>query len=290
MPRASQKHDSTVDTALRNWRQGDVCLDAGLEFVRAADLSRPGSPAALHAAGLLQEQGEQLPTGPVSVSEEVPGFVVLTQTCDIVRPNVQRPYVEVSPLIAVSSQLVEDARCLRRPAFAYIPATSGRLLVVDLDRVMTIEKTVVATWHRVPGWSTDDQARAFAEALSRKRMRFAFPDDFVAITGKLQDRLRRRHNRQHPEGAHLRALREIRVRAAPAWDADEVSLSFWFIKDQEPDGFPSAWPDFVDEWVALLNLSVRFQIELAVACGLDDLTARDYLESDRLDLDSLSGP
>src|SRR5579872_2555403 len=255
MPKASQKRDSEADTALRNWRQGDVCLDAGLEFIHVADLSQPGSPAASHAAGLLQEQGDQLPIEPVPIIEEVTGFVVLSQTCDIVRSYVQRPYVEVSPLISVSDECLEDVRCLRRPAFGYIPATAGRLLVADLDRVMTIEKTVVATWHRVPGWITDDQARAFSEVLSRKRMRFAFPDDFVAITGKLQERLRRRHNRQHPEGAHLRALREIRVRAAPAWDSDQVSLGFWFIKDQEPDGITVAWQELVEQWVALLDQS-----------------------------------
>jgi hypothetical protein len=234
---------------------------------------------------LLREQEDQLPTVPVPISEEVAGFVVLTQTCDIVRSNAQRPYVEVSPLISVSDEFLEDVRCLRRAAFGYIPATAGRLLVADLDRVMTIEKTVVATWHRVPGWVTDDQARAFSEALSRKRIRFAFPDDFVAITGKLQQRLRKRHNRQHPEGAHLRALREIRVRAAPAWDADHVALSFWFIKDQEPDGVSSAWQGFAEQWVALLDQSGRFQIEFAISCRLEDLTARDYL-----DLDSLSSP
>jgi hypothetical protein len=289
MLRASQEYDSAVDAALSDWRQGDVCLDAGLEFVHVADLSRPSSNAALHAAELLQTQGGHLPTEPVPISEEVPGFVVLTQTCDIVRSNVQRPYVEVSPLIPASSQFVEDVRRLRRPAFAYIPVTAGRLLVADLDRVMTIEKAVIATWHRVPGWSTDDQARLFAEALSRKRVRFAFPDDFVAITGKLQDHLRRRHNRQHPEGAHLRALREIRVRAAPTWDAAEVSLSFWFIKDENPNGHPAAWSDWVDKWIGLLDQSGRFQIDTVIACRLEDLTARDYVETDRLDLDTLSG-
>jgi hypothetical protein len=154
---------------------------------------------------------------------------------------------------------------------------------------MTIEKAVVATWNRVPGWRTDDQARAFAEALARIRSRFAFPDDFVAITTKLQERLRGRHNRQHSEGAHLRALREIRVRAAPAWDAHEVALGVWFIKDDEPPSVAAAWSDWVEAWTALLDQSGRFQVEFAVACRLEDLTARDYVESDLLDLNFLSG-
>lgn len=288
MPHAPQEHDPAANMAIRNWRQGDVCLDLGLEFVHVADLSRPGSAAAVHARELLHEQGEQLPDGTVSLSENVLGFVVLTQTCDIVRPNAQRPYVEVSPLIRVAPEFVEEVRRLRRPAFAYVPATAERGLVADLDRVMTIEKAVVATWSRIPGWITDGQMRAFAEALVRMRTRFAFPDDFVAITASLQECFRRRHNRQHVEGAHLRALQEIRVRAAPAWDAREVNLGLWFIKDEEPLDVAAAWPHWVDTWVALLDQTGRFQVEFAVACRLEDLTARDYVESDRLDLDALS--
>jgi hypothetical protein len=289
VPKASQEFGLIVDAALRNWRQGDVCLDANLDFIHTGDLSRPGSSAAMHAAQVLREQGEQLPTGPVPLSENVPGFVILTQTCDIIRSSALRPYVEVSPLVRVPAEFVEDVRRLRRPAFAYIPVTAKHHLVADLDRVMTVEKAVVATWRRVPGWVTDDQMRAFAEALARMRARFAFPDDFVAITAKLQERFRKRHSKQHPEGIHLRALREIRVRAAPAWDSAKVRLGFWFIKDAEPLGVAPAWADWVDNWMALLDQSGRFQVEYAVACRLEDLTARDYVESDRLDLDALSG-
>ena len=88
----------------------------------------------------------------------------------------------------------------------------------------------------------------------------------------------------------LRALREIRVRAAPGWDADAVSLTFWFIKEQEPQGVTPAWSDWTDEWIGLIDRSGRYRIEVAVACRLRDLTAQDYIESDRLDLDFLSGP
>lgn len=288
MPAAPQEPDPTIDCAMAHWRQGDVCLDAGLEFIHLVDLSRKGSIVAAHAAQQLQQTGEPIPTGASPVTDSVPGFVVLTQTCDIVRPNAQRPYLEVSPLIRVSVAFVEEVRRLRRPAFAYVPAVAERQLVADLDRVMTVEKNVVAGWHRVPGWHTDDQARAFAEALARKCSRFAFPDDFVAMISRLQQRLRRRHDRQHPEGAHLRALREIRVRAAPSWDDDQVNLGFWFIKDDDPPG--PAWADLVDEWMALLDAARRFRVEFAVACRLEDIAAKDYIESDRLDLDSLSGP
>lgn len=58
---------------------------------------------------------------------------------------------------------------------------------------MTVEKAVVASWTRTDGCRTDEQRRAFATALSRKRARFAFPDDFVAAARQLQDRLADKH-------------------------------------------------------------------------------------------------
>jgi hypothetical protein len=234
-------------------------------------------------------QEESLTDGPIPLADTVSGFVVVTQTCDVVRTSFRRPYIEVTPLVCVSAGFLEEVRRLRRPAFAYVPATAQQRLVADLDRVMTVEKAVVAKWRRIPGWTTDDEARAFAEALARKRVRFAFPNDFIAITRKLQNRLQRQHNRRNPEGAHLRALREIRVRAAPAWDAEAVSLGFWFIKEEEPQNATPAWPEWTDQWIRLIDQSERYQIEFAISCRLRDLTAEDYIESDRLDLDALSG-
>ena len=69
----------------------------------------------------------------------------------------------------------------------------------------------------------------------------AFPDEFEMAANRLQKRWLEKHDKQSPEGAHLRALREIRVRAAPSWDASEVHISFWFVKESDPVGFPAAW-------------------------------------------------
>ena len=97
-------------------------------------------------------------------------------------------------------------------------------LVADLDRVMTIEKTGVAVWERTEGCRTDDDAHRLSLALARKRVRTAFPDDFVAFARPLMDRISLKHDKRSDQGHALRALREIRVRAAPSWDADAVEL------------------------------------------------------------------
>ena len=47
-------------------------------------------------------------------------------------------------------------------------------------------------------------------------------------------------------------------------------------------------PAHVDQWLALFDQTGRFRLEPPVACRQDDMTARDYVESDHLDLDRLS--
>jgi hypothetical protein len=285
---ATAEQIEEINAALQFWRQGDVTLAAGLEFLHLADLSSPLSGASQQAAKSITESGGALTADPNPLLEEVPGLVMLSQTCDIVRSCRQRPFVEVAPLVVMQPEQLEAVRRLRRPAFVYVPAVAAHGLVGDLDRIMTLEKSIVARWQRVPGWDTDDEATSFAEGLARKWARFAFPDDFNDAATELRNRLTTRHEKVHAEGAHLRALREIRVRAAPSWDDEAVLLAFWFIKETEPEGHPPAWDEWVDEWTGLFHQSNRFTVEAAIACRLEDITGQDYVESDRLDLDQLS--
>ena len=283
----TREDEEVIDQALRTWRQGDVSLDAGLVFLHLADLSRPHSPASCQAAASL---GEEIDPGSAPVLDEVRGMVMLSQSCDVVRGCRDRPFVEVAPVIEVSGRLVEEIRRLKRPAFAYVPATAEVRLVADLDRTMTAEKALVAGWTRTPGWETDEERRSFADAIARKRSRFAFPDDFVAAAEALQRRLADKHDKQTPEGAHLRALREIRVAATPSREGGPVHLAWWFIKDSDPEDVDAYWPKFLDRWLDLFDRSGRFRVDSAIACRLEDLTAQDYVESDLLDLDRLSIP
>ena len=285
------RHDEgAVDKALGTWRQGDVCRDAGLEFLHLADLSCPHSPASRQAAASLAEDGEVIEAGPTPVLDAVRGMVMLSQTCDVIRPCQDRPFVDVAPLIEMPERKIEEIRRLKRPAFAYVPATAEDRLVADLDRTMTVEKALVAGWTRTPGWETDDERRDFVLALARKRSRPAFPDDFVAAARPFQRRLVDKHDKETPEGAHLRALREIRVRAVPSWDDDPVYLDWWFIKDSDPEAVDADWPAFLEGWLALFDRSGRFRLDTPIVCRLEDMTARDYVESDLLDLDRLSIP
>ena len=99
-----------IDTALREWRQGDLALDEQW-FIHAGDPSEPLTDAAA-------EGGE---AGLQALTSEVAGLVV-TQTCDIVRTCVTRPYVEVAPLVRVGADDLLAIQRRRRPGHTTLPA------------------------------------------------------------------------------------------------------------------------------------------------------------------------
>lgn len=204
---------SLVDAALKQWRQGD-CVVGEQWFVHRLAPRLPLTPQAAAAA----KEGADL------AEAEVRGFVVISQSCDLARLCVERPYVEVAPLVEVDTADLQMIKRDRRPRYAFIAGLQASNLVGDLDRVMTVEKAVVAAWERIPGCGTDPERRVFAQALARKRTRFAFPNDFTELASKLRGRMQEKHGKQTDEGEALRALREIRVRAAPSWDHEAVDI------------------------------------------------------------------
>ncbi|MHB8255456.1 MAG: hypothetical protein ACYDEV_17650 [Acidiferrobacter sp.] len=269
---------ASPDTILASWRQGDCVLGSQWFVHRIAKWS-----AVAEVREVLAQADADL------VETEVSGFIVVTQTCDIVRPCADRPFVELCPLVEVDTDRLEEIKRCRRPAYAFVPRLSAKRLVTDLDRVMTVEKPLVATWERTPGWETDTEARAFALALSRKRARFAFPDDFSVLAKKLLGRLSGKHEKNTDEGRGLRTLQEIRVQASPSWDAAQVDIFFWFIREEgSPDFEGKNWADLLSGWLKLVPATDRFRSILGQVTTLEDMTARQYVDSDPLDLDYVS--
>ena len=154
---------------------------------------------------------------------------------------------------------------------------------------MTVEKAVIAGWTRVEGVQNESDARRFQFALTRNRARAAFPDDFVRLISELTRRISAKHDAESDEGRALRALREIRIRAEPSWSAEEIRIMFWFIHD---DGSPlfegKGWNTYREQWLRRVPTAGRFHSIDGAVQTLDDLTAREYVESDPLDLDHLS--
>lgn len=261
-----------IDDITKVWRQGDCVLQT-CDFYYQANPEFPITASDID------------PEDPL-VADEVDGLCILTQTCDIVRKCLERHFLEVAPLVKVDDQVLIEVKKGLRPAYAYIPGVASQNLVADLDRTMTVEKSCLKMWDRIEGCSNDADIRSFGDALARKRARFAFPDDFNILATKLQDRIKKKHAKDSSEGKALRSLREIRVRAAPSWEATgSVDVMFYFIKDDEDFEDNSGT---VEQWLKLIPDSKRFKPINGVMCTLEDITAKEYIESDRLDLDHLS--
>lgn len=264
---------NALTAQLQTWRQGD-CFVGEFWFITRIDPDGVLTDDALPAAADAGDNSE---------TEEL-GFMVVTQTCDLVRDCSKRPFVEISPLVKIDSDSdfanIKRGRVLR---YVFIPGLENQRLVADLDRTMTAEKTILCDLTPTQGFTTDTDFRRLSLALARKRSRFAFPDDFVEFVRPLTSRLRSKHDKNSAEGAALKALREIRVRAQD-WDAQQVELMFWFIR--EDDGMDPT--SFLESWLNLIPDGGRFSNVDGVVTTLDDMTGRDYVESDSLDLENLS--
>ncbi len=279
--RIGEAHRGRVDDALRLWRQGD-CVLGDQEFLFRLNPAAPlTEPAAVAAA-----------VGADAAEVQVRGYAIVTQTCDIVRACESRPFVQVCPLVQVDADRLAEIRRGRRPNYAFLPGTEQQRLVADLDCVMTVEKAVVADWERVVGAPREEDVRRLRQALTRNRSRVAFPDDFVRLASQLTSRMSKKHDAQSDEGRALRALREIRVRAEPSWRASEVALLLLFVRDDSVETFAGqTWDNYLSLWLNRVQPQGRFRQVEGVVQTLDDLTGRDYVESDPLDLDHLSlGP
>ncbi len=129
----------------------------------------------------------------------------------------------------------------------------------------------------------------FAQALARNRARFAFPDDFAELVDGIHTRLVEKHDKRTAEGEALRGLSEIRIAAAPSWDAEAVDVVFMFIRDDDDPGIDGThWHEHLAKWLALVPPRGRFRSVDGIVIALGDLSAREYLASAQLDLDYMT--
>jgi hypothetical protein len=275
-----------IETALREWRQGDATLDAGTFIVHLADKRAPLTAVARDALDEVPAEYNVF-----DVLSSVKGLVVVSQSCDIVKKCSASEYVEVSPLVEIAEEAQLHAiRKGRQLRYAYLPGLADRKLAVDLDRTMTVEKAVVAGWNRIPGCMTDAERVDFADALARKRQRFALPDSFNAGLAKFRDRLKEKEGKASPEGALIAAVDHIRVRPDPNWDAASVTVLFWILLEPGAKVDWDASRAIIQAWVGRIKFSAPFSLGNPAFYLVErrDISYEDYMDSYRLDYDDLS--
>lgn len=313
---------NAIDKEMRAaWQQADVIPDAF--FVHIGDPSRPGTPTAVEAARRGSTPGIK------ALSTRVRGLVVISQTCDIVAKSMRdAPWVDCAVLVELPELIAADARAGDRPRYAHLPAR-GDCEFADLDQVVSVEKAALAGMAHDRGVEGAAQQADFGNAVGRKFSRFAFPDDLHETLRDLQDRFKSRHRKDaSPEGIALRKVRQIRVEADWEADAVEARLVFILPAgelyrpngDDEPAP-PSAdtrdwnqkkhrsaaevaerlkdaktpadiawlWDVLVDAWASLCECAGGIVGVTADVVCADEMKVGEYWNTQRLDLDYLTG-
>lgn len=217
-------------------RQGDV-----VALHRQFWLAHGDIPTTRHAK-------EQAAAGKLSsINETVDaGLAVLTQTCDLVpRPDRNRPFVAVAPLVELDGHEALEARRGRRPQYAHLPAYENGKFCVDLDRITTVEIGVLLRYSRVRGLATDQERAEFGKAVARKFGRFPFPDDLARALARWREHVVSKHDKENsPEGTLYRQALEVRLSVEGAWDAEVIDVTVsvlfrpGFLPPTDPDNDP----------------------------------------------------
>ncbi len=272
-----------LQARINQWHQGD-CVLGNQAMYWGFHPDRPLTHLSREAA---PEADPHSP--PALVAGEVEGLVVLSQRCDIVRDFSERPYVQVAPLVRLKD--AGDVAMVKRrsqPKYAYLPALADTGLVAELDRVFTVEKSMLARWERTQGCVDDKQRRSLHETIRRYYSRAALPNAFVQALEKLRTWFQKRHDVSAPTGECLRALEMLLVRARPSWMAERVHVDILLIRASLDDGLPErSWETFRETCRTKVTPPPGYEVAWHLML-LAHLSAQLYLESELLDLEHLS--
>jgi len=275
-----------VNDCILKWSQGDVLQGIALPFLHIAEASLPLTEASrLVAEATEQSDDMQL----VPVADRGPDqFMILSQTCDLVRSYQTRAFIEVAPLAPANDddQLRNSLRG-KIPRFYSNELLAERGMLVDLDRVMTIEKSLLMFAEQWPCCRDPQHLTSLQRSLARKRARFAFPDDFVEAMRPVQKRVQEKHKKESPEGEFLRSVREIRVMPDPDWQADEVDLTFYFIFDSDEE-ISDDYREAAKTLCSCFFPSTKYPTPEPVVISITHMSAAVYLQAAQLDFDHLS--
>lgn len=265
------------------WRQGDFALAAGEMFFRD-----------------IPPVGEETPTSSQSglevvADENIPGFVVISQTCDIVRNPATHPYVSVCPLIHLDQKDMANFDSGRMPTLGFLPNLPPTL-VVDFARTMTITKQLMCSWDRQPGCETDADCLRFARQVTRVFNRFAFPEEFNEAIEPFKKSIQsKQFSADSDFGKAIRSLLEFRVYAHGSWDNSlGVDLTIYIIIDADedrPERDRNAILTQLRPHLQKIKWSSRFRLHRDMKyrpVTLADMQASEYLNSFPLDLITLS--
>jgi hypothetical protein len=298
-PTDAEQQFQQVDRETSSWRQGDIISIVGIG-TSDADLVPPPD-------------------------DEFPHWVLLTQTCDVVRAVADKPRIQISPLVTDDPRHVKRSQHGHRPNLVHIPG-GGENAFAAMDRMQSVPKAFLLGRRRTPGVATPDESRRLARSLGRYFSRFPFPDHVSASLRALESVFRDKYDHPHsPQGELLEHLQQVRAQPLDGEWSDQtsqVSLAFIFAPGVVPDlaeppdaqediarvvakAKPSEiaeilvgerdpgrqmllWYGLVDAWVAICVKQPPLAELVGYVSSSDVITAQDLWLTDVLDLEHLS--
>lgn len=274
---------------VKQWQQGDLIDASELPFVHLADLREPLTDASRQLAADEKPEKDN-PFAAVSV--EARGFVIVTQTCDIVKSIAQLPTIQLAVLESVSQATLANAKKGSSGKYLFLPAFENDLLVANLDKIATAEKSVL--FYKMDlstqrSARNDEEIAIMGRAIARKFDRFAFPDDFNIAMGKARVRILDKSGKDSLEGKAVDAIKEIRVVTENGWEANFPNPTLLFFFENLAD-LDESVKNVVAKIVDRFEKGGRFPDVPEFRCaGYADVDADTYRRSSPLDLDYLSG-
>lgn len=267
-----------IAVKLAEWQQGDFALECGEFWFR--DIEGP-----IEGTEELSDFG---------IDPDVLGFVVITQTCDIVRAPQVVPCVTICPIVKVGDDKLKELEKGISPRTSFI-ANAPDGAVADLSRSMSISKELLITWERQRGCTNTGEQLEFARSLEGVYGRFAYPDDFIRSVGRFRRKVVDTYAKENSElGKAFRSIREIRIFPHADWsNPDSVPITFIAVLDEPEDRElkdRSGIIDILEAKIDSIDWEGRFSLheDKVIAGTLADLRAIDYVNSFPLDLNSLS--
>jgi hypothetical protein len=181
------------------------------------------------------------------------GAVLLTQTCDAVRP--EKPTVALAPIVRLEGSDGSAARDGKLLRYIHVPSATPEAFA-DLSVIATIDKALFAILPRASGidQTNDAAVRIFGRALGRRFGRFPFPDEVVPWLRPLEVVMQSKHDKNSPEGAAMRDVVELRVEAVGGWKDPPYALTLCVIVrpgviPTYPDDEQPPCPDDLAAWL-----------------------------------------
>lgn len=250
---------------LNDWRQGDLAL----------------APITLPIISTDEGDGSEclIFTAPV-------GVAVISQSCDIVRCHEQKPYVQVAALTPANEAELAQAKAGANVRYGFLSALAPKGLVVDFDIAATVDKETVRRWTRDDGCANDNERRVFSASLARHRERYAFPDEFSLVIRPIRKWIEKKRSANSSNGDFVRAIKEVRVECAD-WDEPAALILFFLLDEDHTPDQRAEW-DEIAIVMAEKAATEKYKDVAIRVLTLDDLSAREYLATIRVDLDGLS--